>query len=71
MIYSNPIQLDSPLLNRYSCQLLASNGTVSSARVYAESQDEAEQMLKASCYKYANLALSGDKVHFLQEKGIF
>ena len=65
------IDYDAPLLHRFSCQLLTSGGQVTSARVYAESKDEAEKMLKDACYHYRNLSPSICDVHPDQEKGIF
>lgn len=58
-------------LFRFSCQLLNSSGQASSARIYAESIHEAEQILKDACYQYANLSPSVCDVHPDQMKGIF
>lgn len=63
--------LDDHTLRRFSCQLLNDNGQVTSARVYAESEDEAKRMLNDACYKYANLAPANALVHHSQVKGIY
>lgn len=65
------VDYDAPPLARFSCQLLNGNGQVTSARVYAESMQEAESLLRAANYRFENLSPSLSPVHPAQEKGIF
>lgn len=59
-------------MKKFTCQLLNSNGQVTTGYVFAESESEAFNMLNEAKYRFANLTESKlSPIHPEQKKGIF
>lgn len=59
-------------MKKFTCQLLNNNGQVTTGYIFAESENEAINMLSEAKYRFANLVESKlSPVHSEQKKGIF